>query len=247
MSDKNVERERFELDFSVTGLFECLSQFYEDKADTWARSESNPDAYEDNELQAAWVGWQCAMKAAKHDVAEWVRCSEELPPFDTPVFAGWFRDGVFQSAEYVRTDELDGWLSLALQTTAAKGATMNNLEFRAWWSVHSQMFDVIQMNFDDKHVAIHNEMNYQVVPFNECIVMQSTGLKDKNGKVIFEGDVLEHPVSKDRFSVKWCGHNCGFRAYYSEEYATTIPMQIGKGEAVVIGNIHENPELLEAV
>jgi len=56
----NSDREEFELAFSTTGLFQCLSQFYEEERDTWVRSESNPDAYEDNELQAAWIGWQTA-------------------------------------------------------------------------------------------------------------------------------------------------------------------------------------------
>lgn len=86
--ERDAEREQFERDFSVTGLFECLSQFFEDKADTWVRSESNPDAYEDNELQAAWVGWQCAdserytpPNSAKHDVGDWVKVSDRLPTF----------------------------------------------------------------------------------------------------------------------------------------------------------------------
>lgn len=59
MSD--IERERFEMTFSNSGLFQCLSQFYEQESDTWVRSESNPDVYEDNELQAAWLGWKTAM------------------------------------------------------------------------------------------------------------------------------------------------------------------------------------------
>ena len=82
------------------------------------------------------------------------------------------------------------------------------------------------------------------------IVEQYTGLKDKNGKEIYEGDILEHP-NGEMFTVIFDKSFCGFRAKYNnnliDDIASSIIIQIGdKGLAIVIGNIHENPELTEA-
>lgn len=77
-------------------------------------------------------------------------------------------------------------------------------------------------------------------------IMQYTGLKDKNGKEIYEGDVLEHPVSRERFVINWSTGYCGFRGEYKNGIDGNIAMQVDdKGLAVIIGNIYENPELLE--
>ena len=79
-------------------------------------------------------------------------------------------------------------------------------------------------------------------------VGQYTGLTDKNGKKIFEGDILEgdledslDPGAKWRSEIIWgkFGWNC-------KDNKISLPMDeydIREGE--VIGNIHDNPELLE--
>ena len=81
---------------------------------------------------------------------------------------------------------------------------------------------------------------------SELILMQSTGLFDKNGKDIFEGDIIE------------CTRGCLHEVYIEKEYGGTyiggMPAIYLKGiregyawtgDEKIIGNIYENPELLE--
>jgi uncharacterized phage protein (TIGR01671 family) len=75
-----------------------------------------------------------------------------------------------------------------------------------------------------------------------------TGLKDKNGKEIYEGDILRYKSGFYGFAgqlliseVEWDSAFCGFRPFcdYSSEYDDLVK------DPEVIGNIYENPELLE--
>lgn len=71
-------------------------------------------------------------------------------------------------------------------------------------------------------------------------VGQFTGLTDKNGKKIFEGDIVKRPDSIRSFQVMW---NMDFPAFWL--FRQSCYMSLLTDCVEVIGNIHDNPELVE--
>lgn len=72
----------------------------------------------------------------------------------------------------------------------------------------------------------------------ELNVMQSTGLRDRFGKEIFEGDILQQNVNCGGMLVVWDNGKYVLRGTYDGDLAFYAPA------CSLIGNIHENPELL---
>lgn len=105
-------------------------------------------------------------------------------------------------------------------------------------------------NAFDAH-QIYSYYNNELYDVISKTVGQYTGLKDKNGKKIFEGDICGCFCKTQIFEVKYCDDRCG---YFFDECVTSggckpAPECLGnlRNTIEVIGNIHDNPELLEVM
>ena len=119
-------------------------------------------------------------------------------------------------------------------------------KFRAWNKLASRMYIVNGLHFDRGMVQYANNDNaIRFIKLENIILMQSTGLKDKNGKEIFEGDIVK--MSKDVYSeptyYEIVRHRGG--AYRLESKQHGCELWLRHTNCEVIGNIYENPELLE--
>ena len=86
-----------------------------------------------------------------------------------------------------------------------------------------------------------------IIPSSLC---QCTGLKDKNGKLIWENDIIECKDGKHNFQtqIEWDAYCAGFIFQDTETSAVGLDAITENGlysESKVVGNIFDNPELLE--
>ncbi len=119
-----------------------------------------------------------------------------------------------------------------------------DIKFRAWWQADKPEYHRgIQTN---PPKMLYDSWNGECLLFahekQPVVVMQYTGHKDSHGKEMYEGDVV-----KDK------GNNKGNCFWNDDSSGFDIDFQIGELQSVadcandveVIGNIYENPELLE--
>ena len=130
--------------------------------------------------------------------------------------------------------------------------------YRAWIKTEKRMFfsdDILAIDYENEEIVtqqiyfengLPDDRDIYCYNPDEIELMQSTGLKDKNGKEVFIGDIVK------------CTRGCLHEVYLEKEYGGTfiggMPAVylkgLGDGYAwteyeEIIGNIYENPELLE--
>lgn len=120
-------------------------------------------------------------------------------------------------------------------------------KFRAWDKEFKEMVQVNALVLDEQVIkATYKNGNVTKDDLKNYELMQSTGLKDKNGKEVFVGDIIK------------CTRGCPHEVYLEKEYGGTyvggMPAIYLKGikegyawtgAEEILGNIYENPELLE--
>lgn len=125
------------------------------------------------------------------------------------------------------------------------------LKYRAWDKHGQKMFandELIIWNGnvyanDSKKLTCNNLKGWSI---DDEYLMQSTGLVDKNGKEIFEGDIVK--MSKDVYSeptyYEVVRHRGG--AYRLESKQHGCKLWLRHADCEVVGNVYENKELLDA-
>jgi uncharacterized phage protein (TIGR01671 family) len=128
---------------------------------------------------------------------------------------------------------------------------MRAIKFRAWDSDEKLMIQWFPQFFSDMSPVTGFGSEF---PDSEgsIVLMQYTGLKDKNGVEIYEGDIVQTgyagiaAVAFHTKNIASCG--CCFEAFSGSGFAAFNKLY-GLGlddECEVIGNIYENPELIPA-
>lgn len=119
---------------------------------------------------------------------------------------------------------------------------MKEIKFRAWVEKFKEMY-IVKMIDLQKEIAYFDKYNYR--SFYDIDPMQYTGLKDKNNKEIYEGDILSDGNNEKPYKVIF--ENGSFRAEFEgdfEEYSFDLINIVAQG-CEVVGNIYENPELMK--
>ena len=128
----------------------------------------------------------------------------------------------------------------------------DRFRFRVWNTRTKKLREVAQITLDARQHGVTSEISNMetchLVNQPHLVLEQCTGLKDKNGKLIYEGEIVQHDTAAGpKCWPVLCKDGCFVLPYESGnawlgKVIQNCPYDSG---VVVVGKIHENPELLE--
>lgn len=128
---------------------------------------------------------------------------------------------------------------------------MRDIKFRIWDTENNEMLKVQELDFEPTfyggRIAIRPDQYNDYFDTEDMILMQYTGLHDKNGKEIYEGDILRFN-EVDTAIVEWNEKYAYFMVRPIQDYyfdSDVLGHAIEYNNAEIIGNIYENEDLLE--
>lgn len=127
---------------------------------------------------------------------------------------------------------------------------MREIKFRAWVKEKKAIFEVILIDYVTKKVTyllerVGHLLSIRDAKFNDIEFMQYTGLKDKNNKEIYEGDIIK--FLNGIFEVIWCNEKASFMLK-NKEYKEFLNFIYENNNGMeIVGNIYQNLELYEEV
>ncbi len=128
---------------------------------------------------------------------------------------------------------------------------MRDIKFRIWDTENKEMLKVQELDFEPTfyggRIAIRPDQYNDYFDTEDMILMQYTGLHDKNGKEIYEGDILRFN-EVDTAIVEWNEKYAYFMVRPIQDYyfdSDVLGHAIEYNNAEIISNIYENEDLLE--
>ena len=124
---------------------------------------------------------------------------------------------------------------------------MKEIKFRAWDKENEKMMKVSSLHLENKEISVKENGTFHLFRMQD--LMQYTGLKDKNGKEIYEGDIVL--IKLDETST-WYKTVVKFKkgAFIAslidrEDYIYIFNRGFDSNDFEIIGNIYKNKNLLE--
>lgn len=121
--------------------------------------------------------------------------------------------------------------------------------YRAWDKIRKTMYedeDIVYIDFEKEQIHVKTTFFEQVNYYNlrDIDLMQSTGFTDKDGKCIFKEDIVMSRCGlfKGVVSIK---QDLGAYVIKLIGYKDSVRLSVAANTTEIIGNIYENPELLE--
>lgn len=124
---------------------------------------------------------------------------------------------------------------------------VRDIKFRAWDNTERRWITGDQPKCDKLFIEQTHDNNpaYEITHWSDRIVMQFTGLKDKNGKEIYEGDIAQSVFGLGK--VFWNEITARFSFEFDTDTDGLFEVASGKelNSFEVVGNIYENADLLQ--